>query len=573
VYTEDGQTVYAVIHNEYRGATHPSAHCPSGDGLTCLDTSVTMGISHDGGRTFDDILEPPNHLIATLPYVYNGEGVPSGLRQPSNIIEGPDGYFYVFTNVSDYPPVPGQFPPQRACVMRTNNLDAPSSWRYWDGEGFNGQFINPYTTELTGNEPICAALDMAVSVQEGIVYDIELELYVMVGISTNPYAPETEWGVYYSLSEDLINWTRRELLLEIATGGAVADPDNDMLHAYPSIIDHDSTSLSFNTLESGDAYLYISRFNFGGNSLDRDLLRFPIKWVPRDSVDSTAQLPDWQFETDGDTEGWVVANQVENFTTTGGSLVMNSTGNDPHLQSSEITAPADTYNSIKISMRLEPQEETAFGQVFFLTDLDNRYSDSKSLIFELIPDGEFHTYTLDMAGVPAWESIIKSLRLDPTDTAGLIEIESIVFSEDIAGRQTKWQFNIDGDAEGWQPTSQLEDFNITGGLLSMRATGNDPYMESGDITIPADEYTTVAITMRIEASNAYAGQIFFVTDNDPNYSESKSFVFEVIPDEEFHTYILNMSEISGWRDIIKAFRLDPMDTAGVIEIDSIVFSK
>ena len=83
-YTEDGETVYAIMHNEYRGDTHSAARpgqCPSGDRLTCLDTSVTMAISTDGGDSFGDILEPPDHMVATMPYTFNDQGVPSGLRQ------------------------------------------------------------------------------------------------------------------------------------------------------------------------------------------------------------------------------------------------------------------------------------------------------------------------------------------------------------------------------------------------------------------------------------------------------------------------------------------------------------
>ncbi|MEJ2756919.1 MAG: hypothetical protein P8046_00425 [Anaerolineales bacterium] len=135
-YTEDGVTVYAIMHNEYRGDTHYLVRpdqCPSGDRLTCLDTSVTMAISTNGGVTFQDILEPPNHMVATMPYVFNDQGVPSGLRQPSNILKALDGYYYVFTNISDYPKNPADFPPQWVCAMRTDNLADPTSWRYWAG--------------------------------------------------------------------------------------------------------------------------------------------------------------------------------------------------------------------------------------------------------------------------------------------------------------------------------------------------------------------------------------------------------------------------------------------------------
>ena len=139
VYTFDGETIYAALHNEYRGDTHGAdrpGQCPSGERLTCLDTSLTMAISTDGGATYRDILPAPNHLIATLPYTFDDEGVPSGLRQPSNIILGPDDLFYVSSNISDYPSEE-----QWVCAVRTGDLSDPASWRFWDGSSFSGQFV------------------------------------------------------------------------------------------------------------------------------------------------------------------------------------------------------------------------------------------------------------------------------------------------------------------------------------------------------------------------------------------------------------------------------------------------
>jgi hypothetical protein len=60
-YTDDGETVYAVVHNEYRGFVFEAAEqCPLGDYLSCIDVNLTMSISTDGGATFDHIAAPPN---------------------------------------------------------------------------------------------------------------------------------------------------------------------------------------------------------------------------------------------------------------------------------------------------------------------------------------------------------------------------------------------------------------------------------------------------------------------------------------------------------------------------------
>ena len=419
LYTPDGETIYAIVHNEYRGHMHGaerSGQCPSGDYLTCLDTSLTMMISTDGGASYHDIVDVPNHLIATLPYTFDDQGVPSGLRQPS-IIKAQDGYFYIFANISDYPTEE-----QWACLMRTDNLDDPSSWRYWDGKGFNGQFINPYTNSIDENTPTCVRppdFDLGAGLVEGITYNTVLERYVAVGVSFNPYAPEPTWGVYYSTSADLLDWSRRRLLIEVPNIASVNNPDTDMMYAYPTLIDPDSPSINFDTTDD-QAYLYMTLAHNGGGSLDRDLVRYPIKLVPIEY-----EIPQWVFETDGEAEGWFAENQLEGFEVAAGILSMQSSGDDPFMSSSGVEFPANDNGRISITMKVSPGEAT-IGQVFFISDLDRDFDEAKSLVFDVINDGEFHTYDLDMSSVNGWRGLIAQIRIDPVASEGrMIEIDRI----------------------------------------------------------------------------------------------------------------------------------------------------
>jgi hypothetical protein len=405
-YTFDGKTIYAVVHNEYRGDTHPDARpgqCPSGRRLPCLDTSFTMQISTDGGDTFDDIAPPPNHLIATLPYQYLDDSVPSGIRQPSNIIEGPDGFFYLFGNISDQPAED-----QWVCAMRTNDLADPGSWRFWDGSDFTGVWKNPYLEPVDPDVDKCAPValpQLGGGINEGIVFDEELGLYVMVGAADAPAGPPTAWGFYYSTSADLIHWSARRLLSDLPIGPSVADPDNDTVHAYPSIIDPDSASMNFSTSD-GRMYLYVSRFNFGGNSLDRDLLRVPIE-VRDVEVDG----PDWTFDTDGDAEGWTAEFDVADFSVADGALTLLSAGDDATFLSGPLVLPA-AFDTIRIRMKVSPGVDPA-AELFFVTDGDPEYDGDKLHIIELIDDGEYHDYEVDLSSNPAWDGTITRLRFDP----------------------------------------------------------------------------------------------------------------------------------------------------------------
>jgi hypothetical protein len=278
-YTEDGQTVYALIHNEYWGHTH-AGQCPQQDYFPCWDNSITLGISTDGGATYAHALPPPAHLVARLPYPYEAGAGPEGARGPSNIIKGPEGYFYSFFNVSMY-----RTQEQRVCLMRTDDLTDPTSWRFWDGSSFAGQFVDPYLNPPANpNEHICAAMDLegatiGATMNESITYNTYLERYVLVGLSADHLGGREVWGIYYSFSDDLLHWTRRKLLAEMPLPWTVANAGSDMSILYPSLLDPDSQARNFET-SGKTGYLYFTRNNHGHGSLDRDMIRVAVEFFP-----------------------------------------------------------------------------------------------------------------------------------------------------------------------------------------------------------------------------------------------------------------------------------------------------
>ena len=70
------------------------------------------------------------------------------------------------------------------------------------------------------------------------------------------------------------------------------------------------------------------------------------------------------------------------------------------------------------------------GQLFFVTDADSDWDEAKSLIFDVIGDGEYHDYVLDMSTVEGWAGVITQMRLDPVESQGrTIDIDIITFIE------------------------------------------------------------------------------------------------------------------------------------------------
>ena len=100
-YTQDGRTVYALVHNEYQGHQHPG-RCPSGDLPECWYNAITLAVSRDGGSTFRDARPPPAASGRGVPYRYVPDAGPYGFFGPSNIVRKDDGYYYAIVRAAKH---------------------------------------------------------------------------------------------------------------------------------------------------------------------------------------------------------------------------------------------------------------------------------------------------------------------------------------------------------------------------------------------------------------------------------------------------------------------------------------
>jgi hypothetical protein len=275
-YTPDGTRIFALVHDEYQGHTHPG-QCPSGEYTKCWYNAVTLAVSTDGGASYNHA-PPPAHLVASIPYPYESDSGPAGIFQPSNIVRNPaDGYYYTLLRVQRY-----GAQPQGTCVMRTTDLADPKSWRAWDGSGFDVRFINPYLgVDEHHGDHVCqpVSYEQIQLMVESLTFNTYLDKYLLVGTASGPGRPgEMASGIYYSTSEDLIHWTPRRLIMEVESRHTYRCGDPNPV-AYPSVLDPDSTSRNFETTGK-EAYLYFTRSNYQScrETLDRDLVRIPIEF-------------------------------------------------------------------------------------------------------------------------------------------------------------------------------------------------------------------------------------------------------------------------------------------------------
>jgi hypothetical protein len=275
LFTRDGKTVWALVHDEYQGNRHPG-RCPSGSYLSCWYNAITLARSLDGGRTYTQA-SPPRHLVAAAPYRYRPDIGTAGVFTPSNIVTGPDGAHYALVRMRDPDGRRG------TCLLRTTRVGEPRRWRAWDGERFAGVFSDPYRFRTRAHTPCEPADGGAIAeMAESLTYNTALGAYLLVGLAPPgglSIGPKVT-GIYFSTSQDLVEWSPRKLLTQ-ATTKHTYDCGGPSPLAYPSLVDPASRSRTFATT-GAHPYLYYTQFRYRScaQTPERDLVRVPVEVSP-----------------------------------------------------------------------------------------------------------------------------------------------------------------------------------------------------------------------------------------------------------------------------------------------------
>jgi hypothetical protein len=272
-YTTDGKTMYGLVHNEFHGYDF-SGLCGHADVLKCWYNSVTSVSSIDSGKTYTHAAAP-NHLVASIPYKYDKDfGYRQGAFAPSNIIKHKtNGYYYAFFSTEERDLQQGGM-----AAMRTTDLSDPSSWRMYDGSGFNTENLNPYLDSNYDTSQYVFHVINGTKGIGGVYYSTYFEKYIMVTHSKYEIAGIMTEGMCYLLSDDLVTWGTKKMIYPVNQSVNSSTNNSSWDYgAYPSLIDHTDTTRNFEEIGQ-DAYLYYVKWNNTSNNgdPDRDLIRVPI---------------------------------------------------------------------------------------------------------------------------------------------------------------------------------------------------------------------------------------------------------------------------------------------------------
>jgi hypothetical protein len=128
-------------------------------------------------------------------------------------------------------------------------------------------------------------------------------------------------------------------------------------------------------------------------------------WVPKTA---------WEFNTDGDLEGWSPNADIAGLAVKDGLLVGRSTGHDPVLVMAGVQVEADRLHHVRFRLRTDTAAQVQIYWATTLTKMSNR----TSVNVDVTGDGQFHEYDVDLARSPEWRGLITTFRFDPTTKSG-----------------------------------------------------------------------------------------------------------------------------------------------------------
>jgi hypothetical protein len=268
--TTNGRDIVAIVHNEFQGDLRPRL-CPSRDYFRCWENAITLAVSTDGGDSFH---QPADHVIAALPYVYQGDvGRPIGYFQPGNIVSFRGFAYVAFTAQS--------FHEQRrgVCMARSATPAVGSSWRAWNGHAFaatlNDRGAIP---EASASTHICAPVGEGSMFEMGsLTYDtVALRFVFLTQMPEENGNAEHPAGAYAATSNDLVHWDAPRFVLSLATLRAQAPPGL-FDYQYLSLIDESSRSADFETIDADPSlYLYYVQTKVSEAPWSRQLMKIRV---------------------------------------------------------------------------------------------------------------------------------------------------------------------------------------------------------------------------------------------------------------------------------------------------------
>jgi hypothetical protein len=251
-------------------------------------------------------------------------------------------------------------------------------------------------------------------------------------------------------------------------------------------------------------------------------------WVYQHATDPR---PNYQFVSDR--QHWWAPNGDAG-PPSNGYYQVNLAGNAP-----QITGPITAFQAVSVPELYitaaynisQPNAATDIGRLCWTNDNSTGFNDTQSLSFNIIPDGQYHTYALDLASSPAYNDLITQLIFDPVISGGsgdYVDIASISYQTqgvNQAATVTMLAASANPAASG-QPltfTATVKPIVPGTGTPTGTVTFQDGLTTLGTGTLNANGTATCVATLGTGGHSITA-----VYDGDPNFTASGGSMTETL---------------------------------------------
>lgn len=268
-YTRDGREVIALVSQDLSRQTRESGCDRRNLPGRCWLNNILAARSSDMGQRFS-LLPPVRRMVATLGDEYPTDArTRFGVFTTSNIVRHGEAFYMVAHMQGEGVQEAGN------CLFRTHDPFEPQAWRAWDGQDFTADFAGP------GQRRPCATLPSRSLPGEvrSLGWSPRHGLWIASFLARLrlPGDPQPLPGFYYATSPDLLTWEDPRRIKTSPTRPRLDDLDT--VTNYPAILDPDSASRNFETIDGDQPVLLYTLHHLrdGRGTMNRDLMVLPLR--------------------------------------------------------------------------------------------------------------------------------------------------------------------------------------------------------------------------------------------------------------------------------------------------------